>query len=112
MVRCLDVLGALSPRERGLIRIVVEVVQESRDCEGEGGKGGAEKEGDGEADEADEDDATPSAANLAKALKPPKQLSPEEQGREDALDSISMLERVNGYVDCVDICRVKINTHA
>ena len=31
IVRCMDVMGKLSPNERDLIRIVVEIVQELRD---------------------------------------------------------------------------------
>ena len=91
VARCLDVLRVLSPSERDLIRVVVEVVHELRD-EREG------EEGEGEG----EDDASPSTATAPKAPKPPKERTPEEQERADALDlrclslCIGMLERVNG----------------
>ena len=98
VARCLDVLRVLSPSERDLIRVVVEVVHELRDeregQEGEDEEG--EKEGEGE------DDASLSAVKPPKAPKPPKELTPEEQARADALDlrclslCIGMLERVNG----------------
>lgn len=96
VARCLDVLRVLSPSERDLIRVVVEVVHELRD-EGEEGEG--EKQGEGE--EGAEDDTSPSAITAPKAPKPPKVLAPEEQARADALDvrclslCIGMLERVN-----------------
>ncbi|KAF8550579.1 hypothetical protein OG21DRAFT_1487659 [Imleria badia] len=92
VARCLDVLRVLSPSERDLIRVVVEVVHELRD---EGQEGEGEKEG--------EDDPSPSAVMVTepKAPKPPKELTPEEQARADALDMrclslcIGMLERIN-----------------
>jgi condensin complex subunit 3 len=92
VARCLDVLRVLSPSERDLIRVVVEVVHELRD---EGEAQDEEREGEKEG----EDDANPSAVSAPKA---PKVLTPEEQARTDALDlrclslCIGMLERVNG----------------
>lgn len=95
VARCLDVLRVLSPSERDLIRVVVEVVHELRDeHEGQDEEGDGEKEG--------EDDASPSAVKAPKAPKPAKELTPEEQERADELDlrclslCIGMLERVNG----------------
>lgn len=103
VARCLDVLRVLSPSERDLIRVVVEVVHELRD-EGDGDEVDKDKDADDDAEggDANEDDASLSAAKAAKAPKPPKQLGPEEQVRADALDlrclslCIGMLERVNG----------------
>lgn len=107
VARCLDVLRVLSPSERDLIRVVVEVVHELRDeHEGEQGDKAEDAEGDGDGDGDGDDgnggDASPRAVRAPKAPKPPKQLSPEEQVRQDALDlrclslCIGMLERVNG----------------
>lgn len=101
VARCLDVLRVLSPSERDLIRVVVEVVHELRDERNgeEGEDGEREKDGEGEGDDGNEDDANLSAV---KAPKPPKELNPEEQAQADALDlrclslCIGMLERVNG----------------
>ena len=105
VARCLDVLRVLSPSERDLIRVVVEVVHELRD-EGEEEEGDkdkdAEDDGDGDGDDGNEDLASTSVVEAPKAPKPPKELSPEEQARADALDvrclslCIGMLERVNG----------------
>ena len=95
VARCLDVLRVLSPSERDLIRVVVEVVHELRD---EGEAQDEERDGEQEGD----DDGNPSAVSAPKAPKPPKVLAPEEQARADALDlrclslCIGMLERVNG----------------
>jgi condensin complex subunit 3 len=97
VARCLDVLRVLSPSGRDLIRVVVEVVPELRDEAQEGEEGGGGKV----AEEGGEDDASPSAIAVAKAPKPPEELTPEEQARADALDlrclslCIGMLERVN-----------------
>ncbi|KAH0826785.1 hypothetical protein J3R83DRAFT_5201 [Lanmaoa asiatica] len=101
VARCLDVLRMLSPSERDLIRVVVEVVHELRD-EREGEDEDGEREKDGEGDDGNEDDASPSVVKAPKGPKPPKELNPEEQARADALDlrclslCIGMLERVNG----------------
>ncbi|KAF8553549.1 hypothetical protein OG21DRAFT_1220153, partial [Imleria badia] len=100
VARCLDVLRVLSPSGRDLIRVVVEVVPELRDEAQEGEEGGGGKV----AEEGGEDDASPSAIAVAKAPKPPEELTPEEQARADALDlrclslCIGMLERVNSGV--------------
>ena len=96
VARCLDVLRVLSPSERDLIRVVVEVVHELRDER----EGQDEDEDDGDKD--GEDDASPSTVKAPKAPKPAKELTPEEQERADELDlrclslCIGMLERVNG----------------
>ena len=98
VAKCLDVLRVLSPSERDLIRVVVEVVHELRD---EREAQDEEREGEKEGEDVDggEDDASTSAV---KAPKPPKELTPEEQARADVLDlrclslCIGMLERVNG----------------
>ena len=108
VARCLDVLRTLSPNERDLIRVVVEVVHELRDRdaadeEAEGDQGTA---ADGETATAFGE--TPSEGNPSTQggpRKPPKeakQMSPEEQARADTFDlrclslCIGMLERVNG----------------
>ncbi|KAF8424272.1 nuclear condensing complex subunit [Boletus edulis BED1] len=104
VARCLDVLRVLSPSERDLIRVVVEVVHELRDeREGQEDDGDEGRNiGEGQGDDGAEDDATASAVRAPKAPKPPKELTPEEQARADALDlrclslCIGMLERVNG----------------
>ncbi|KAF9234461.1 nuclear condensing complex subunit [Melanogaster broomeanus] len=101
VARYLDVLRQLSPSERDLIRVVVEVVHELRDS--------GEVEEEVEKDAAGEGEApsfsgTPSATATAapKPPKPPKELSPEDQARVDAVDlrclslRVCMLERVNG----------------
>lgn len=106
VARCLDVLRVLSPNERDLIRVVVEVVHELRDErdgeEGEDGEREKDGEGEGEDDDGNEDDADLSAVKAPNAPKPPKELNSEEQARADTLDlrclslCIGMLERVNG----------------
>ncbi|KAA1474990.1 ARM repeat-containing protein [Dentipellis sp. KUC8613] len=107
VARCLDVLRVLSPNERELIRIVVEVVHELRDP--------AETEEDAENlredPEITADDGettfgeTPRPGRIARPLAEPKRpedMSPEEQARADLIDvrcldlCIGMLERVNG----------------
>ncbi|KAF9234460.1 nuclear condensing complex subunit [Melanogaster broomeanus] len=101
VARCLDVLRQLSPSERDLIRVVVEVVHELRDS----GEVEEEVEKDAAGDgETPSFSGTPSATPTAapKPPKPPKELSPEDQARADAVDlrclslCIGMLERVNG----------------
>lgn len=122
VARCLDVLRMLSPNERDLIRVVVEVVHELRDRdatyeEAEGDKGAAE---DGETATAFGDIPSGGAPSTQGGpRKPPKEakpLSPEEQARSDAVDlrclslCIGMLERVNGVsplscpMDCILKC--------
>ncbi|KAI6131286.1 nuclear condensing complex subunit [Pisolithus croceorrhizus] len=103
--RCLDILRTLSPNERDLIRVVVEVVHELRDRDAADEEAEAEKE---RAEVATSFGETPSAGpsstqgGLRKPLREAKPLSPEEQVRADALDlrclslCIGMLERVNG----------------
>ncbi|KAL4072446.1 nuclear condensing complex subunit [Scleroderma yunnanense] len=107
VARCLDVLRTLSPNERDLIRVVVEVVHELRDRdvaeeEAEGDKGAAE---DGETATAFGEipsGGTPSAQGGLRKPREAKPLTPEEQARADASDlrclslCIGMLERVNG----------------
>ncbi|KZT24842.1 hypothetical protein NEOLEDRAFT_1134516 [Neolentinus lepideus HHB14362 ss-1] len=96
--RCLDVLRKLSPNERDLIRLVVEVVHELRDPEMDEKEASAVDDGDtttyGE---------TPMTAKTVKAApKPPTEKTPEEKAQADAIDlrclslCIGMLERVNG----------------
>ncbi|KAI0696847.1 nuclear condensing complex subunit [Cytidiella melzeri] len=93
--RCLDVLRRLSPNERDLIRVVVEVVHELRDPADE--------------DEQLRDDSgsnvgeTPATVRTVRAApKAATEMTPEEQMRADAMDlrclalCIGMLERVNG----------------
>ena len=97
VAKCLDVLRVLSPSERDLIRVVVEVVHELRDeREAQDEEREGEKEGEDVDVDGGEDDASTSA------VKAPKELTPEEQARADVLDlrclslCIGMLERVNG----------------
>lgn len=103
--RCLDILRTLSPNERDLIRVVVEVVHELRDRDTTDEEAEVEKEA---TETATAFGAIPSAGpsstqeGLRKLPKEAKPLSPEEQVRADALDlrclslCIGMLERVNG----------------
>ncbi|TFK48905.1 ARM repeat-containing protein [Heliocybe sulcata] len=99
--RCLDVLRKLSPNERDLIRLVVEVVHELRDPDVD------EKE----ATVADDGETTtyggtPMTARTARPAKAAtdteKEKTPEEKAQADAVDlrclslCIGMLERVNG----------------
>ncbi|OSD02558.1 hypothetical protein PYCCODRAFT_1367188 [Trametes coccinea BRFM310] len=100
--RCLDVLRVLSPNERDLIRVVVEVVHELRDP----------SEGDADAEEGVskaelDDDATEMGSprrpvRPSQLPKPIAEMTPEEKARADAVDlrclalCIGMLERVNG----------------
>ncbi|KAI0073109.1 ARM repeat-containing protein [Panus rudis PR-1116 ss-1] len=92
---CLDVLRKLSPYERDLIRVVVEVIHELRDQTDE--------------EEPIKDDGettfgeTPATIKTVRpAAKPVAERTPEEQARADAMDlrclslCIGMLERVNG----------------
>ncbi|PSR90834.1 hypothetical protein PHLCEN_2v4803 [Hermanssonia centrifuga] len=98
--RCLDVMRELSPSERDLIRVVVEVVHELRD---------PSDEDEPVRDTSGADDAettigeTPMTARTVRVgPKPATEMSPEERARADAIDlrclslCIGMLERVNG----------------
>ncbi|KAL1941783.1 hypothetical protein VTO73DRAFT_6783 [Trametes versicolor] len=99
LARCLDVLRILSPSERDLIRVVVEVVHELRDP----------SEPEGETTVKDDIDDTETEMGsprrpqrVAHLPKPVAEMSPEEKARTDAVDlrclalCIGMLERVNG----------------
>ncbi|KAG2337723.1 hypothetical protein BDR05DRAFT_894747 [Suillus weaverae] len=96
VARCLDVLRILSPNERDLIRVVVEVVHELRDVSDEEEALPAD---DGETNSGE----TPMTTRMApKGPKPSEDMSSEERARMDAIDlrclslCIGMLERVNG----------------
>ncbi|KAG2136706.1 nuclear condensing complex subunit [Suillus clintonianus] len=98
VARCLDVLRILSPNERDLIRVVVEVVHELRDV-GDEEEALKEPADDGETNCGE----TPTLSRTApKGPKPSEDMSPEERIRMDAIDlrclslCIGMLERVNG----------------
>ncbi|KAH9921582.1 nuclear condensing complex subunit [Amylocystis lapponica] len=101
VARCLDVLRTLSPNERDLIRVVVEVVHELRDpSEPEEEPSLVQRLVD---DAESEFGATPMAARALRALpKPTAEMTPEERTRVDVIDMrclslcIGMLERVNG----------------
>ncbi|KAI0674717.1 nuclear condensing complex subunit [Trametes maxima] len=86
LARSLDVLRAMSPNERDLIRVVVEVVHELRDADGDG-------EGDGDVTVKEDVDFDDAGTEMG---------SPQEKERADAVDlrclalCIGMLERVNG----------------
>ncbi|TDL22781.1 ARM repeat-containing protein [Rickenella mellea] len=91
---CLDVLRILSPSERDLIRVVVEVIHDLRDP--------GEVESDERPDGGDGVEETPMPATTpARPPKPPAEMSPQERERADAIDlrclslCIGMLERVN-----------------
>ncbi|GJJ15062.1 hypothetical protein Clacol_009337 [Clathrus columnatus] len=96
MGKCLDVLRALSPNERDLIRVVVEVVHELRD------QGESERSQDlTEAEEATQAGDTPRTIKVMPGPQPPE-MSEEAKARAALLDlrclnlCIGMLERVNG----------------
>ncbi|KAG1834854.1 nuclear condensing complex subunit [Suillus variegatus] len=98
VARCLDVLRILSPNERDLIRVVVEVVHELRDVSDEE-EVLKEPADDGETNFGE----TPMPTRTApKGPKPSEDMSSEERARMDAIDlrclslCIGMLERVNG----------------
>ncbi|KAJ3556048.1 hypothetical protein NM688_g2240 [Phlebia brevispora] len=100
VARCLDVLRKLSPNERDLIRVVVEVVHELRDNSEEDE---VAKDISGADDTAASIPETPMTEKTVRpAQKPEEEKSPEEQARADAVDMrclslcIGMLERVNG----------------
>ena len=98
----LDVLRVLTPDEKDLIRVVVEVVHELRDPGDEDG----EEKGDvtADADESMTEMGSPKKQNLRipQPPKPVSEMTPEEKARADAVDlrclalCIGMLERVNG----------------
>ncbi|KAI0360255.1 ARM repeat-containing protein [Trametes cingulata] len=107
LARCLDVLRVLSPSERDLIRVVVEVVHELRDpadpdpAEGEGA--GVKEDVDVDVDDEATEMGSPRRPQRQVQLpKPVAEMSPEEKARMDAVDlrclalCIGMLERVNG----------------
>ncbi|PCH39141.1 hypothetical protein WOLCODRAFT_110578 [Wolfiporia cocos MD-104 SS10] len=97
LAHCLDVLRILSPNERDLIRVVVEVVHELRD------PSEPEEEMKEVNDGETEYGKTPVTVRTIRTLpKPESEMSPEEKIRADAIDvrclslCIGMLERVNG----------------
>ncbi|KAG2090779.1 nuclear condensing complex subunit [Suillus discolor] len=97
VARCLDLLRILSPNERDLIRVVVEVVHEFRDVSDE--EALKEPADDGETTFGE----TPMPTRTApKGPKPSENMSSEERARMDTIDlrclslCIGMLERVNG----------------
>ncbi|OAX38286.1 hypothetical protein K503DRAFT_718426 [Rhizopogon vinicolor AM-OR11-026] len=98
--RCLDVLRMLSPNERDLIRVVVEVVHELRDLSDEE-EAVKEPVDDGETNFGETETPMPSRV-APKGQKPPEVMSSEERARMDTIDlrclslCIGMLERVNG----------------
>ncbi|OBZ78081.1 Condensin complex subunit 3 [Grifola frondosa] len=96
LARCLDVLRKLSPNERDLIRVVVEVVHELRDPE-------PEEESRNINDGVTDVSETPMTVRTVRALpKPTAEMTPEEKAHADEVDlrclslCIGMLERVNG----------------
>ncbi|KAI9061537.1 ARM repeat-containing protein [Trametes sanguinea] len=102
--RCLDVLRVLSPNERDLIRVVVEIVHELRDPS-EGEADADAEEGVSKADV--DDDATEMGSprrpvRPSQLPKPVAEMTPEEKAHADMIDlrclalCIGMLERVNG----------------
>ncbi|KAG1848357.1 nuclear condensing complex subunit [Suillus tomentosus] len=98
VARCLDVLRILSPNERDLIQVVVEVVHELRDVSDEE-EALKEPADDGETNFGEIPMPTHTAP---KGPKPSEDMSSEERARMDAIDlrclslCIGMLERVNG----------------
>ncbi|KAJ6516489.1 nuclear condensing complex subunit [Mycena sanguinolenta] len=98
--RCLDVLRKLSPDERDLIRVVVEIVGDLRDPGDE--DDGAAINPDDAADTSFGSEEGPGLQRLGRARK---EMSREEQDRTDLTDMrclilcIGMLERVNGTLD-------------
>ncbi|KAF8524376.1 nuclear condensing complex subunit [Hysterangium stoloniferum] len=96
VAKCLDVLRVLSPNERDLIRVVVEVVHELRD------HGDSEKEEEMiEAEEGTQAGDTP-RPNRVVARSAAREMTHEENARAALIDlrclnlCIGMLERVNG----------------
>jgi condensin complex subunit 3 len=117
VARCLDVLRKLSPNERDLIRVVVEVIHTLRDPEEELVVCGSKllfviklktqfqsQQNISTGDDTDSVDIpdTPATVRNIRAPKPAEEMSPEERARVDAMDlrclslCIGMLERVNG----------------
>ncbi|KAG8932901.1 hypothetical protein FRC01_011776 [Tulasnella sp. 417] len=99
VARCLDVLRKLSPSERDLIRLVVEVIQELRDL---ARQDEPEPEPVANGDESQfGDDRTEGGRPPAPA---PREVTPETQARIESIDirclalCIGMLERVNSKI--------------
>lgn len=100
LMRALDVLRVLTPDEKDLIRVVVEVVHELRDPQDED----ADKaDVSADLDESMTEFGSPRRPQRAPQLpKPIAEMTPEEKARADAVDlrclalCIGMLERVNG----------------
>ncbi|KAF7968330.1 hypothetical protein HWV62_30947 [Athelia sp. TMB] len=106
VAKCLDVLRTLSPNERDLIRVVVEVVHELRDTsdpeEETTKEGNAIDDSETVLDDGDTSMVAPKAVLTRGAPKPVADMTPEEKARADDIDlrclslCIGMLERVNG----------------
>ncbi|KAG6903032.1 hypothetical protein C0995_007465 [Termitomyces sp. Mi166 len=98
--KCLDVLRKLSPSERDLIRVVVELVQDLRDWI----LGDEEEDPTKDADAETSSGETPGTVRAPRP-NPPREQTVEEKARADAIDlkclllCIGMLERVNGTLD-------------
>ncbi|KAG6876787.1 hypothetical protein C0992_011749 [Termitomyces sp. T32_za158] len=99
--KCLDVLRKLSPNERDLIRVLVELVQDLRDrTRGDGEEEDPTKDADAETNFGE----TPGTVQVRRP-NPPREQTAEEKARADAIDlkclllCIGMLERVNGTLD-------------
>ncbi|GJE85117.1 condensin complex subunit 3 [Phanerochaete sordida] len=99
VARCLDVLRTLSPNERDLIRVVVELIHTLRDPEEEPVSQSGITANDSSSSIAD----TPATVRTVRpAQKAADEMSPEERQRADEIDlrclslCIGMLERVNG----------------
>ncbi|KAG8947483.1 hypothetical protein FRC04_010664 [Tulasnella sp. 424] len=96
VARCLDVLRKLSPNERDLIRLVVEVIQELRDLA---------RQDEPEPEPAVNGDESQFGDDRTEAGRPPvpapREITPETQARIEAIDlrclalCVGMLERVN-----------------
>ncbi|KNZ72836.1 Condensin complex subunit 3 [Termitomyces sp. J132] len=98
--KCLDVLRELSPNERDLIRVVVELVQDLRD-QARGNEGEEDLK---VASPETSPGETPNTARPSRS-NPPREQTAEEKARADATDykclllCIGMLERVDGTLD-------------
>ncbi|KAG5353772.1 hypothetical protein C0989_002555 [Termitomyces sp. Mn162] len=98
--KCLDVLRELSPNERDLIRVVVELVQDLRD-QARGNEGEEDRK---VASPETSPGETPNTARPSRS-NPPREQTAEEKARADATDykclllCIGMLERVDGTLD-------------
>ncbi|KII87700.1 hypothetical protein PLICRDRAFT_30295 [Plicaturopsis crispa FD-325 SS-3] len=103
LAKCLDVLRKLSPNERDLIRVVVEVVHELRDSSDPEEDTREQSTAEDEESNAPES-VMPAPASKASrgSTKPESEMTPEEKARADNVDlrclslCIGMLERVNG----------------